>query len=506
MIFYDNKSPRVAQRKSRTSIRRFGSAKTNVTQNLLPLSNAWDFANVTVSTAGISTSFGIAPFAIPDRVIHSLAVNPLPSPINPNRVWHYPKTNFSTGRVNDFLLIFEGSRVRFANLNIRPLTFEIILQSFTSVPTAIFYRLKSEDVMIFYSATDGVFTWNGTGNMRRIANAPALRDALVVGERTFALTAEDGYRIWFSEDLDPTNFNVSISEGGFIDLVDEHGPFNKLVSIGHTIYIIRSYGIARLNALGDQRDFTLFNVYSSTTRIYEGSVAVCGNVIVFLAEDGLYMFDGTTARKIFAETSRYFARITNHNSVGCYHNGKYYLSCHATESLSRAWGPTFSTISANNALFQFDLNEGVYAIVRGHNITSLNVIKYSRVSILACTLFNVNVSQGRVGMIVENWGRVFEGITEKWYLTGYMDFDAPDKYKILNSIDVTLTQALNVTIVTESDTYTYRLGFSQMGQDTNTARVTTLKLNLKFKMASIRFHSSINIIDISNVKFNVSYI
>lgn len=59
-------------------------------------------------------------------------------------------------------------------------------------------------------------------------------------ERLFATTSTDKYTLYFSDDLDPTNWNENITEGGFIQMLDERGELLKVISFWDTFTFSRT--------------------------------------------------------------------------------------------------------------------------------------------------------------------------------------------------------------------------------------------------------------------------
>ena len=190
-------------------------------------------------------------------------------------------------------------------------------------PEAECYNFNGTDVIIFSKSGGGIYIYDGT-TTTAVNDAPIITSMCFHNERLFVTTGGADNALWFSDDFDPTNWNVSLTEAGFIDLNDFRGDMKRVVSFGDYLYVFRTFGITRITAYSDQRLFSAANVFQSSGKIYEKSITVCGNCILFMASDGLYRFDGVSATKISGKLSDYL--VPEFDEVkGQYYNGYAYM-------------------------------------------------------------------------------------------------------------------------------------------------------------------------------------
>ncbi len=244
------------------------------------------------------------------------------------RVFHFYKYNQETNSREDKLLLL-GSDMQLYYINLFDESKQLKTLrgiTFTSLPSAVRYRLNGEDVIILSSETDNMVVWDGVNEPYIVLDAPKISSMTIHYERLFATVDGEKNAVWFSDDLDPTNWSLSLDEAGFIELIDERGALLKVVSFLDYVYIFREYGISRLTAYADQQTFAVSNLFVSSGKIYSNSVCVCGDRILFLAEDGLYSFDGVSTHKILENISNNLTR-DNSSACACYHNGYYHLAC-----------------------------------------------------------------------------------------------------------------------------------------------------------------------------------
>ncbi len=113
-------------------------------------------------------------------------------------------------------------------------------------------------------------------------------------ERLF--TAKE-MRVRFSKPLEAWNWTNEAQGAGYIDLPPAGGNVISILSFKDKLYLFRERGITQLRALGDNLNFKLTVMPVQCGKILAGSPADCGSHILFLAEDGLYSFNGGTCKR-----------------------------------------------------------------------------------------------------------------------------------------------------------------------------------------------------------------
>lgn len=294
---------------------------------------------------------------------------------------------------------------------------------FTSPPSAVGYRLYGDDSIIMTSPTDKMYVWDGVGAPRRVEDSPYITSMVLHYERMFATTAGESNAVYFSDDLDPTNWNdTDLTEGGFIQLLDERGRLLKVVDFLNYVYVFREYGISRLTAYADQEDFNAVNLYVAGGKIYEGGVCACGDTILLTGADGLYSFDGYSAtRKLRAVKFR-----PSPAASAVYSDGKYYLAA-CTERDD----------GVNDTLVVYDISEGTF---------SLSSLPIARLCKLDGEVFAV-MSDGRAGK-VSKCGELFGAPLVKVWESGVSDFGSPD---VKTVSEITLRTDGDITVTVECD-------------------------------------------------------
>lgn len=328
--------------------------------------------------------------------------------------------------------------------------------TFTSVPTYINYRLYGDDVVIMCSETDGMHVYDGVHDAYGVDNAPMVTSMALHGERLFVTVSGEKKDLWFSEDLDPTNWDASLRGGGFIQMTDERGDLTRVISFLGYVYVFRERGISRVYATGRQTDFSVTNLFVSGGKIYPGSVAVCGDRVLFLASDGLYAFDGAGASRILSRVSGVIASGENCSAI--YFDGKYYLSFKRNFD-GEPIGCEKNEAFINNAMLVLEPETGKYSLTRGADVTGFAASDETGVIAIR--------SDGAAGT-VGRCGAYFGEPLKKAWVVPKTDMGNSDK-KTVREIRIYTKNAATVTL--KSDVSSFSVKFAG-GADVQRKRVS----------------------------------
>lgn len=118
----------------------------------------------------------------------------------------------------------------------------------------------------------------------------------VHGERLFVA---DGSRLRWSAPLEPAATEEGTQAAGYADLPSADGDILGMFSYKDELFLFRERGIAVLGVRGDALSFTAMHI-PAPRGIVKGSIHKCGGKLLFLAENGLYAFDGNTCKRLNA--------------------------------------------------------------------------------------------------------------------------------------------------------------------------------------------------------------
>lgn len=263
---------------------------------------------------------------------------------------------------------------------------------------AVNYNYKGNDVLLLSSSFDGLYLVKDDTALV-CSKAPKFTSIAVHNERVFGTVNGVNNQVWFSDDFDPANWNVSLTEAGYINFCDDLGQALKVVSFAGYLFVFREYGIMRLTAYGDQSDFVLKKMFTDTGRIYKDTIALCGDSIIFLAEDGLYAFNGYDAVKIGKELPQLFNK---NGACAGYLDGEYFLAC----AIKGDNG------NAVDSLVRYDVQTKSISLLSNVKINCVCPVKVHNGS---CVVFSFDGDYAnRLGQAATN-GKVFSQATKKSY-------------------------------------------------------------------------------------------
>lgn len=411
-------------------------------ENLMPISSAFCTYNFSHADGALTGGLGITDFSTHffkgERVFSEAqsAIEALPSI---EMVYHAKRFSHSqNARQDKLLMLTEDKKLYCLPLN----TAEIDANScgvemvpnliFKEKPVAINYRLDGTDCTILSSPKDNMVVLGLVDGIVKVADAPHISSMAIHYERLFATVDGEQSSIWFSDDLDPTNWSVSLTEAGFIEMHDERGALKKVVSFNDYIYIFRDYGITRLSAFADQSTFSVAQLFVASGKIYPQTVVLCGDVVVFLASDGLYRFDGVNCTKILSNLDKGFIGKDNSNAVAGYFENKYYLSC-GFEFFDKVVAG--EGLAKNNCLIEVDLNTMKAIFMRGAEIIDISTVltdEFNGVVVCAKKLGDNKFKMG----IIDHSGKIFEEPTEKVWLSPLTDLGYPSRRKCIRALTI----------------------------------------------------------------------
>lgn len=492
-MIYKNMTPTKKMTQRKIS---FGSFKNGINseydEHLLPINYSKNTYNLNFLNGALTEGLGVTDVVLyPSKTNWNLAKSfTYPAHTNILATWNYNfYTEFREYDLRILVIYCSNKKVYYNIINGMDTEFiEVVGLTFDSVPKVVWHNHNGLDSLIFSTPENGVWIWAFNRSPQYVSDAPPLTSMAVHYERLFAAVNSEPNQVWFSDDLDITNWSISLNEAGFIQMNDDRGMINKVVSLNDYVYVFREFGISRITAYGDQSQFNVTQIYFSGNRIYENTVVACGNKVFFMAQDGVYYFDGINVTKIRLNLDGILS--PNLKSVGNYHNGKYYLSLHMKFNDSKKVGSEIydtGNTDNNNVLLEIDVKTAEIRIMRGFNVLhmcSLNDETYSE--ILLVIKHNANDTKlVKLKLNGENLG----GATAKYWQSPFSDLGTASNDKIVKEISFKNKEPVTVVVTTENNTLSFNVSASNS--------ISSIKPNMKGKLFSVAFESS-------NKKFHVS--
>lgn len=405
-----------------------GGMTGEVSDKLLPLSYASVSYNFDCSDGTLRDGTGLKIARFNDNAVCSF-----PSSLFAvTGLYFFKKFDSAAGKYKDEILAYCSDKkiYSYSLNNSSPVCLNV---SFSEKPCGIKYKYDDKDVFLLSGKTEGLYVYDGT-TIKKIDDAPNIKDMCIHNERLFVTTEGEGTKLLFSEDFNPFNFSYSLTEGGYIDLQDYRGALQKIVSSMGYLYIFRSFGISRLSAFYDQKQFSVDHLFSSTGKIYPESVTPCADGIIFLAKEGLYKLTQSGVSKILSRYDAFLSPCDNDDAKGIYYNGKVYLKC-----------KMFLDGKIENVIINYSITESKTYCTKGVDVTDLLALNGENLSM---PLF---VIKSRTAIYtVSEIGAVDLLPLKKVWTTPSTDFGLPCVNKTVKKIEAIIKGSVTVVIETEN--------------------------------------------------------
>ena len=196
--------------------------------------------------------------------------------------------------------------------------------------------------------------------------------------------------------------------------------------------MFRNYGITRVTAFGDQTEFTADGVSASSGKIFQDSITVCGDRVIYLAEDGFYLFAGGTPVRILNQLDECLKGVDNSSAKGQYYNGNFY----ALVKLNMDG-------VIQNYMISYDLSNSNLTVSKNLKVTDFQIMEGEK-DFKLLFLCGDNGCIGELSDIAEYYGTP---LYKRWK-SGETDFFNQNE-KVITA--VTLTTKTEISLTVESN-------------------------------------------------------
>lgn len=179
----------------------------------------------------------------------------------------------------------------------------------------------------FFAHGNGIDRYSSVGGVERVFTGNALPVARCFKGRVFCAVAPR--TLLYHKPYAPLYWNGNTDDGGKAELPVDKGSIVDLIEVSGALYALFEYGIVRLSFSGAARDFAVEELSYGGGRIFGGSavtVGVGGERAYFLAESGLYSFDGNTVKEIACRADILPLAGNGQVCSGAVCDGLYYLA------------------------------------------------------------------------------------------------------------------------------------------------------------------------------------
>ncbi len=169
--------------------------------------------------------------------------------------------------------------------------------------------------------------------------------------------------------------------------------------------------------------------------------------------EGLFSFDGNSAKKILSSLDGFFEGVVNTNASAAYLKGKYYLACNLN-FFDEITTPAEQRGCANNALIEIDTMSGGVSILRGFDVSSLiGVTGGNFNNLMMC--FGDNQPHANTVGVLTNEGKIFGQYTIKRWICPITDLNSPTFKKRLMHIILTSHYDITLKVTVDEIDYTF---------------------------------------------------
>ncbi len=278
--------------------------------------------------------------------------------------------------------------------------------SFNNPPITLSFKLNDVDAIIL-TDKEQMVVWETGYSPYNVENAPIITSMCMNEGVLFCTIQEPAFKIWYATDLNFENLVNMSKNSGYISLNDDLGYARKVITFNEDVYVFRDYGISKINQV--KTEMSVSQVYLSNTKIYTDTVNVCGNVVLFMTNDGLYSFNGVKVSKISIDLSKY--SMDNKHAVASSLSNKYFLALKLNfNDEKRIICENLNCV--NNAILIVDTIDFSYQIIRGVDVRSLLPVKTDNFEKMLLT-FNVE-NNNKLGEIVQSSVCFNENLPKFW--------------------------------------------------------------------------------------------
>lgn len=302
------------------------------------------------------------------------------------------------------------------------------------------YYFQGKETLLIFLENGGMYTYDGRNDAAFYPDVPGMTSVCMHYHRVYGVDGEN--TLYFSDDLNPTNWQSSSTEGGYIRLMDEGGKLHTVLRWKDYLFLFREHSVHRLIAYTDQSDFQLTKVYTSESRIIKNTISVCDDFIVFWS-DRFYRFDGFNLTPFFEgltpliESTKY--------AYSTYFDRKYFFAC----TVKRTDGDVGdeNVFTENNALFALHRNGKDFAYLRGTDVRCMApfVRGEDRELFVAFRNFRAaNIAR------LNDKGKIFNQTLRKKFVSAWSDFGDPSRQKTVRTAYIKGKYPMTFAVETEN--------------------------------------------------------
>lgn len=261
--------------------------------------------------------------------------------------------------------------------------------SFSTKPTCIGFMDDELEWMMYSAGSDELYVWAPTTYIpNQLEMDHNITSLCVCDNYLYGTCDSDKVRVYYTDTLKVENLQESAANSKSFRLLDDRGDCLKVISFKDYVFVIREYGITKAY-MTSSGNISITQLYRSPSKIFENTVSVCGDNIIFLTRKGLVEFNGISCDVIETDIDKYLIDVNNQNAFASSVGNKYYLVCNIRFDDGEVVGVE-SDVFDNNAIVCLNIDDYSTTILRGIDVSGMVAITDDNTEKICITLNGEN--------------------------------------------------------------------------------------------------------------------
>lgn len=378
--------------------------------------------NVRETENGIESGYGFARLKLPTNTsVSDVAFNTNAATIT--GAWQFTWYD-NTANEDKYYIYYmdENNEIKFINILGKKTIYETDITLNSASPSCATFRINDDNDMIFFSSEEDQTTGHGGSGKQVFENIPKFISACWHGPYLFLVTTGPTNKLVFSSSkIDIWNDDNTYE----VDIPDLRGGMKKVISVNDYLYLFYEYGVVKLSLYSVGAKVSYSHIFSSSAKIYENTIAKCGNSIFFYTTEGMFELESGQVKKM-SNQPRFVLNDNKYMCAECF-DGKYFLACACNFGDNKTIGGENQT-HKNNVMVVFDTATKKFSYTRGVDVSTFFVIKTPKFQRLCATIrgkYKAHLAQ------LTTDGKLFDDVLPKCWESKPLSFDSMEEKEIL---------------------------------------------------------------------------
>ena len=155
---------------------------------------------------------------------------------------------------------------------------------------------SNNEIYAMICGNAGVWQYNRSGELVKVSDNASCGLCVWYADRLFFV--DEPYALSYTAACEPTKAKKTAAECGKIEIASALGRIVALAALKNYLYVFMKRGILRMHVKDGAENFSIEEVgYDGGDIFFDGAVSGSGHIL-FLAADGVYLFDGSKAKRV----------------------------------------------------------------------------------------------------------------------------------------------------------------------------------------------------------------